>query len=94
VKECPENDQEPALEGPFFPEWEFGTIFGLQRDEISYHPDRLTAVGCHGTGMPTSKELGLRIFPSSVHITCCGTAGSILPLLTVAMFQQEPATIR
>jgi hypothetical protein len=24
-----------AVEGPFFPEWEFGTIFGLQRDEVS-----------------------------------------------------------
>jgi hypothetical protein len=23
-----------AVEGPFFPEWEFGIIFGLQRDEV------------------------------------------------------------
>jgi hypothetical protein len=23
-----------AVEGPFFPEWEFGTIFGLSRDEV------------------------------------------------------------
>ena len=24
-----------AVEGPFFPEWEFGTIFGLERDEVA-----------------------------------------------------------
>lgn len=23
-----------AVDGPFFPEWEFGTIFGLRRDEV------------------------------------------------------------
>src|SRR5262245_57384669 len=23
-----------AVEGPFFPEWEFGTIFGLERDDV------------------------------------------------------------
>jgi hypothetical protein len=23
-----------AVEGPFFPEWEFSTIFGLERDEV------------------------------------------------------------
>ena len=23
-----------AVDGPFFPEWEFGTIFGLERDEV------------------------------------------------------------
>lgn len=30
VREC----LRAAVEGPFFPEWEFGTIFGLQRDEV------------------------------------------------------------
>ncbi len=23
-----------AVESPFFPEWEFGTIFGLERDDV------------------------------------------------------------
>ena len=30
VREC----LRAAVEGPFFPEWEFHTIFGLERDEV------------------------------------------------------------
>ena len=30
VKEC----LRAAVESPFFPDWEFGTIFGLQRDDV------------------------------------------------------------
>ena len=30
VREC----LRAAVEGPFFPEWEFETIFGLKRDEV------------------------------------------------------------
>jgi hypothetical protein len=30
VRQC----LQAAVDGPFFPEWEFGTIFGLERDEV------------------------------------------------------------
>jgi len=30
VKEC----VRAVVEGPFFPEWEFGTLFGLSRDKV------------------------------------------------------------
>jgi hypothetical protein len=30
VKDC----LRAAVEGPFFPDWEFSTLFGLQRDEV------------------------------------------------------------
>ena len=30
VREC----LQAAVEGPFFPEWEFSTLFGLTRDEV------------------------------------------------------------
>jgi hypothetical protein len=51
--------------------------------------------GADGTGMPMSKKIwDFAFFLFSVHITRCGTAGSILPLLAVVMFLQPPATIR
>lgn len=30
VREC----LRAAVDGPFFPDWEFGTIFGLERDDV------------------------------------------------------------
>src|SRR6266567_1234624 len=30
VRQC----LQAAVDGPFFPDWEFGTIFGLERDEV------------------------------------------------------------
>jgi hypothetical protein len=34
VREC----LRAAVEGPFFPEWEFGTLFGLSRDDVRRVP--------------------------------------------------------
>lgn len=42
LRDCSEEDKaviaealKAAAEGPFFPDWEFSTLFGLERDEVA-----------------------------------------------------------